>query len=105
MRVGFFVSRAAMAEDEDSVAFFDTYPSVRHLYQNVSSWTGLPIEQTLTGELPEEHGPQNAMLAVRSIAGQLARRSSHALAGGTGRAASGQLSIRPGGTGFRHPQP
>jgi hypothetical protein len=33
------------------------------------------------------------------------RRSSHAPAGDAGRAANGQRSIRPGGTGFRHPQP
>jgi hypothetical protein len=32
------------------------------------------------------------------------RRTSHALAGGAGRAANGQRSIRPGGTSFRHLQ-
>jgi len=81
MTVGFFVSRAAMAEDEGSVQFFDAYESVRRLYADVSAWTGLEVEQILTGELPEEHGPQNAILAIRSIAGQLAVQDVLAAAG------------------------
>jgi len=81
MTVGFFVSRATTPENAGSVAFFDAYASVRHFYADVSAWTGLTVEQILTGQLPDEHGARNAMLAVRSIAGQLAVQDVLATAG------------------------
>jgi len=72
MTVGFFVPRAAIAEVGASVRLFDAHPSVRALYQDVSAWTGQPVAQILSDELPEERGRRNALLAIRSITAQLA---------------------------------
>lgn len=74
MTLGYFVPRAAHAEDvERTVAFYDTYPSIRGLYEDISGWTGLPVSQILTDSIPtEENGLRNSLLGLRSIAAQLA---------------------------------
>jgi [acyl-carrier-protein] S-malonyltransferase len=72
MTLGYFVSRAAEEVDEGSAEFYDRFGSVRRFYRDVEEWTGLTTDQLLAGELPEPHGTRNAVLAIRSIAGQIA---------------------------------
>ncbi|CAI7973525.1 Acyl transferase [Frankia sp. Hr75.2] len=72
MAVGYFVSRAVAELDEGSVAFHDRFPVVRRLYRDIQEWTGITPDQLLSGELPGARGTRNAVLAIRSIAGQVA---------------------------------
>lgn len=74
MSVAYFVHRAAMsrAQDERSVKFYDAFPAVRQLYGDIATWTGVPEERVIGGDLPEEHELRNSVLAIRSIAAQIA---------------------------------
>jgi [acyl-carrier-protein] S-malonyltransferase len=70
--LAYFVHRADMSRDEGSIKFYDAFPSVRRLYRDIAAWTGVSEEQIIADDLPEEHGPRNSMLAIRSIAVQSA---------------------------------
>jgi len=61
-----------MSQDEESIKFYDTFGSVRRLYQDIATWTGVSQELILAGDLPQEQGLRNSVLAIRSIALQTA---------------------------------
>jgi [acyl-carrier-protein] S-malonyltransferase len=73
MTLAYFVDRAPMSR-EGAIKFYDAFPSVRRLYQDIAAWTGESQEQIMADDdLPDEHGPRKySMLAIRSIAIQIA---------------------------------
>jgi [acyl-carrier-protein] S-malonyltransferase len=69
--LAYYVDRAPVSQ-EGSIKFYDAFPSVRRLYRDIAAWIGVSEEQIIADDLPEEHESRNSMLAIRSVAVQLA---------------------------------
>jgi [acyl-carrier-protein] S-malonyltransferase len=73
MAVAYFMMRAAQAiKDIGSAKLYESYQVVRDLYIDVSAWTGLTVSDLLEEDIPEKPEIRSSMLAIRSLANQLA---------------------------------
>lgn len=80
MSLGFLFG-GGVGTEPHGIELYESSPSVQHLYDEISGWTGLSVDQILRGELPVERERRQSAGTIREAAHALAVHDALAEAG------------------------
>jgi [acyl-carrier-protein] S-malonyltransferase len=71
MTLAYFAIRSAQDKSMGDDEFYQRYPVVQHLYQDVQRWTGLSMDQLLGHDVPEDPDAAKCLFDIRIVLFQL----------------------------------